>query len=701
MVNWHEVPFVRVLIPFILGIFLSIHIDVKIPSGDLILSVLALATILFALKRQSFRHRWLFGFIATCTFAIFGYQLTYHHASQRSEQFIGQYFQDRQELIIGAVNNQPVYKDRIKIELKTQFLVADDGQTQPCEGKMLVYFEMDSVGAFLQYGDVVLFKSKPFEIEPPKNPHAFDYRRYLRFQNIRHQAFVKSGDYTVIDRNKGNWITAKALQLRQKFLNILRKHLTGENEFAVGSALIIGYQDEISQEVRNAYAATGAIHVLSVSGLHVGMVFLIIEFLLGRFKSRNRYWLFFKLLASIFGIWIFALVTGGSAPVLRAATMFSFVIVGSYLKRYTNIYNSLAASAFILLLTDPYLLMQIGFQLSYLAIVGIAFFQPIIYKWWIIENKIGDHLWQLTAVSFAAQITTLPVSIFYFNQIPMYFWLSGFVVVDAAFVILALGILLFLTEAILPFLANIFGYCIHGLVWIVNSIIFGIQQLPGNLIEGIWLSSFSLLLLFLMLIGIAGLINSGNDKVLWIRFLSAMLLLFSLNVAFQNYQDYRTKEVVVYHTNKQSIADFANNGRVISITNRELAPKTLYYAVNQHRCARGLKELASIHFEDTAKVKFDHFFRNHHFVSFQNKTFAFVDKGGLKTQHPLKVNFVVLRNNPKTSIRKLQETIQFDTLIVDGSNHNWNARRWEKECAELNIPVHNGKKKGAFVFRWD
>ena len=229
------------------------------------------------------------------------------------------------------------------------------------------------------------------------NPHAFNFKKYWHHQNIHYQGFVKADHWQLLKRKQGNYIIDKALNTRNRFLQILKKNLSTENEYAVASALILGDKQSLDSDLKNAYSGTGAMHVLAVSGLHVGLVYLGLAFLLGLLKIKNWYWIFIRTTLIIISIWLFALLTGASPSVMRAATMFSFIIVGKSMRHHPSIYNTLAASAFCLLCFNPLLLMEVGFQLSYLAVSGIIYFQPKIYRWWIIDNPVGDYLWKLVA----------------------------------------------------------------------------------------------------------------------------------------------------------------------------------------------------------------------------------------------------------------------------------------------------------------
>ncbi|MGB1218008.1 MAG: ComEC/Rec2 family competence protein, partial [Saprospiraceae bacterium] len=348
------------------------------------------------------------------------------------EQFLSQ---DYTIEVIGEVAEFPVKKNSFQVKLNTT-KIRVDSVWHSCSGQILFYFPSDSLSEEINYGDELFIQTRINKPNKNLNPKGFDYKKYLHFQNVHYTGRVVKNNWQIVNKYEKENLYSFSHRTRKKGLDLLRKHLPSENEFAVGSALILGDKKEMTEEVQNAYAETGATHVLAVSGLHVGIVYAIITFIFGFIKSRKKGFNAFRLILSLILIWSFALITGFSPSVIRAATMFSFLTIGDLFTREKNIYNTLAGSAFIILLVNPYLLFSIGFQLSYLAVISIIFFQPLIYKSWYVENKFGKFIWGLISVSLAAQIMTLPISLYYFHQFPTYFILSGLVVIPAAGIIM-------------------------------------------------------------------------------------------------------------------------------------------------------------------------------------------------------------------------------------------------------------------------
>ena len=281
----------------------------------------------------------------------------------------------------------------------------------------------------------------------------------------------------------------------------IKRHFK-EDQAGVLAALVLGQKNELNPKIKADYAAVGAMHVLAVSGMHVGIVAYFVHFLLGFLLKEKIEQRILKAMLSILCIWLFALLSGASPSVLRAATMFSIFLLGRQLYRQANIWNVIAASAFIILFFNPLSLFSLGFQFSYLALASIVYFQPILYRQIVWKNRGLDYAWQLTALGIAAQLGTAPLSIYYFHQFPTYFSLSGLVVVPLATIVLVLGILFLLTYPI-PFLSAIINSILALLLEAMNKSMEYIAALPASVLSELQISDWTLLLLYLLIIGFA------------------------------------------------------------------------------------------------------------------------------------------------------------------------------------------------------
>lgn len=578
--------------------------------------------------------------------------------------------------------------------LGTVLAAADSGRSVfPASGQVLLYLDPDSLARSLVPGDRLWFRAPVEQLSPAINPHAFDFAAYMAKKGVYHRAFASGKDWVRTEANT-NGGQAHLYRLQQYCLGQLRKYIKGEAAVAIGAALIMGERELISEEVRKAYTDTGSIHVLAVSGLHVGIIYLGFGWLLTLvgLKGRSRRWPRAVLL--IVAIWFYALFTGGSASVLRAASMFSLLIIGEALYRRHNIYNTLAASAFLLLCMQPYLLFDVGFQLSYLAVIGIVFFQGRIYRLWYIPNRVGDFFWKLASVSLAAQLTTLPISLFYFHQFPLYFWLSGWVVVPAALVILSLGLGLLLLHHF-PWIPDLLGEVLEVVINTMNELIFAIQQLPLALLNGIWLGSGIILLLYVVILNLMRGLHDRRLRPVQAALLGMIVVGIWWNVRIWRAQ---TQQVItVYHLYGHTAIDIFEGRQVYCLSDLPADDPKLTMAAANNRAYYQARSVASIPIQDTTIQK-QHFY-------YQDRYFRFGRFSGLIVEAlperlppaPIEIDLLILRNNARLDLHELIRFFSPDLILLDASNYRQRVDRWLEESRQLGIPCRDIGRQGAWL----
>jgi len=417
-------------------------------------------------------------------------------------------------------------------------------------GKGIVYIEKDESSLSLKYGDIIQFNGAFRPIKSNGNPHEFDYARYLRIHNIQEQAYVKSRSWMKSAEN-GNAFVQTIVDLREYLSSTLKRSGLSDKNYMVANALLLGQKEYLDKDVLRTYSSAGAMHVLAVSGLHVGIVMLVLAFVLRPIK-RFRKGKFVFLILVLTGIWFYALITGMSPSVLRASVMFSFIIFGKELQRETTIYQSIMVSAFLLILLDPYIIFQVGFQLSYLAVLGIVFLQPKIVNLLYIKNKILHKAWQISAVSIAAQIATFPLGIYYFHQFPNFFLISNLLVIPLAFLILIVGIT-YLTVHLVPILNEVVFWIFDSLLTLLNIGVSWVEQLPYSILWGLSIHWYEVFLIYLTLVlgSIAFMYRKTNALLFG---LGVTILLLGLNLS-EKYSVENSNELFVYNVNGEVAID--------------------------------------------------------------------------------------------------------------------------------------------------
>jgi competence protein ComEC len=421
-----------------------------------------------------------------------------------------------------------------KWQAEGMLIAAIDSKPHRAKAGILIQTYDQNLAERLEPGQQLLVRSQSLQaIYSPENPHAFSYADFLALRGIHYQYKLASNNHWWYRQNDRNNLAVLAKKWKQAAIQIFRAHLPEKEQSAFAAALLLGDRSALNPALVKAYAASGAIHVLAVSGLHVGILFVVLHWLFSRALRLPPQWAVFGTLA---GLWLYAIITGLPPSVSRACTMFSLLALAKAFKRDALVYNTIAAAAFWLLWWKPAFWLETGFQLSFAAVIGIIYLQPKIYRLLYIKPKWLDWLWQLSSVSLAAQLFTLPISIYYFNQFPNYFLLSNVVVIPAAAPLL-IGSLMLLVVAPFPWLPQELGWLLGQAFSLVNYLIRSIEALPGSVSSGLVWSAPQTLLFYPMLLGLCAALwhnyPKGRRLAIW---LGCIWLIFPLHQRWQQHQ---------------------------------------------------------------------------------------------------------------------------------------------------------------------
>lgn len=502
MNSWSKAPFVRILIPFIAGLLIyRSGWDIAGQSWilpSLLALMLASAAWMFILKSlNTYKTRFLQGAVIIYCILSFGWLTAHYSDIRNNNDFIGNLPKNQPVELILKIDNTVEQKNSNMKTTAAALAVRNDSGWTRCSGKILLYIANSDTAPTLAFGDVIAVKCYLNEVQNPLFNSDFNYKKYLADKNIFHQTYIRDDHYTLLEKKQGNAVMTFALSVRDKMVGILQDQLGDNDESGVVAAMLTGYRADISADMMNAYSKAGVIHIMSVSGLHVGVIYIMITAFVGLFGwFKKRKWLNVLLVLSL--IWFYAFLTGLSASVLRSAVMISFVVAGTAMQRNISPYNSLAAAAFLLLVFNPGSLGEIGFQLSFVAVLGILLFQRPLYNLWHIRNKWLDKIWQLACVSMAAQLITLPFILYNFGQFPVYFLISNMIVVPMSSLVLYAGMAAVLLSWI-PFVNVAVSF---GTIWLtkaMNFIVITIESLPGSVISNIYISAWPAVILVIII----------------------------------------------------------------------------------------------------------------------------------------------------------------------------------------------------------
>lgn len=534
-----KVPFLRLIIALTTGIAAGSLVEIPIQPLFLIMA-LTLATII--LIHKSYRYSWsnFFGFGVHLLFVLLGMFIFQQYNKKPVFYNNGQFAATVLEMPQEKPNS---FQTTVRV---TDF--SNDSIHSKTHEKIIVYFVKGEKAKSLKPGDRILFRQNPEWIKNNGNPYEFDYKKYLQRKKICRQLYLQPANWERSTQKPSVSLIIMAEQTREKLLTIYRRQNLGEEQFKILSALTLGYKRELNAEIKQVFSASGAMHVLAVSGLHVGIIYLALSFLFGFMKKKKAGRIFFVVFI-VFILWFYAFITGLSPSVERAATMFSFVVAGNSLKRQVSIYNSLAASAFFLLLFNPNNLFEVGFQLSYSAVFGIVYLQPVLSRLLTVKSKLLNYFWMLLTVSVSAQIATVPFTLYYFSQFPTYFWISNLFVIPAVTILIPLGILLLLLSGI-PLFSTLISVAINHLIFIVYFLLQQIEQLPFSVLhQSVHPVEFAGLLFIL---GSVYLL-AGTHRIFYFKTILATLLLLLIFQFAEQINRINRKEMIVYNSPENTV----------------------------------------------------------------------------------------------------------------------------------------------------
>ena len=649
----------------------------------LLLGLMALLLIvLMVIHRtlKTYRYRWAFGVVALIAMAWLGYVrmalFQKHFEFQNS-------FQQEGRWQLARVLDPPEEREktvRALMELPS--------------GKAIAYFPKDDDALDLKYGDWVGFTTVPEEVSPPKNPQEFNYQRYLARKGVSKSVFLKSGEWLPLGVRHTNPIYDFAYGFRQRMLDALQHCGITDDEFGVGAAILLGYDESLPAQVRNNYVAAGSMHILCVSGMHVGIIYLLASFLLGLLGKGKRV-AFLRRLILLFLIWFYALITGLSPSIMRSALMISFVVFGELLHRKGFALNSIAASAFVLLLVDPNHLFAMGFQLSYAAVVGIVLLQKPLYNMVYVKNKWLDKAWEITAVSLAAQIATMPFTVYYFHQFTPYFWLSNLLMTPLSFVVILLG-MLFLALSWVPWLSVVLGKMVWLSLHLMNGLVAGIERLPLSLVKGLYMSDFQFALGLLLLLLLWLFVNLRRKRMIMEMLVVATI--FAISLAWRTQLLAHQSQIVLYSLRNHTAISVIDGFEQVLLCDEGLfeEPTSIDYSLKGYWSERQLPMNPICHgitedFSDELVQK-----RNN-LISANGLLLALWDSNIVFDGHPrVDVDYLIVRGKQRPDLKKAIAVYHVGMLLIDGSVPSYLADEWVQQAESINIPYHD-IREGAWL----
>ena len=644
-----KIPFIKILIPVISGILFC---KLTSPSFSLVyVGVVGLTIILisfFIPKHKSYALRWLFG----SGLILFLFSLTTQYYQYRTDQIYCN-FPQTVSSYIGEVLDLPQQKRRS--------VAYEVDLTYPVNKKVVLYLEPDSSSNYLMPGDEIMLRARIQPFRNLGNPDEFDYEEFMQNKGFSGSAYVSSTNWMQTGRCS-NSFRAKALRLRGKVLDLYKNFDLDDDAYSFISALTLGYKTDLSDDLKDAFRASGTSHVLAVSGLHVAIIYAVILLFFSFLGKRGR-GLVFKQLLVLFCLWGYVFITGLSVSVIRAAIMLSLVSIGNILNKKGLTYNTLAVAAFFILIFNPLYLFDVGFQLSFAAVISILFFQPKFSKLYSPKTKVVDYIWSLFTVSLAAQLGVFPLVLYYFGAFPTYFFITNLLVLPFIAIIIYSAVLLtffslfsFLNLGFLHVISNMIAVFMQFLIKAVLNIVYFFESMPMSVLEGYDISVLQVFLMFGIVVFLSLYMLRKQAEQLVVLLVSIALLLFTNTLSYMKFPiDY-----------------FA-----------------VYNSYNESEMGYRVKDEKMVLKVDTNQI-----------IAHPSATIVLLTENKFKfkaTSYVLPVDFLILSSSNSFSISELSSSFQPKKIIIDASISRNAAAKMKSECDKLDIAFHDISNSGAFL----
>lgn len=545
------------------------------------------------------------------------------------------------------------------------------------KGKIIVNIEKDRTANTLLIGNTIQTKTTLQRIPTPKNPYQFDYGTYLGNKQIYAQVFISKSEISIHKKIKKD-IWFYSAKLHSRILNNLTKAGLNPTEMNVAMALILGQRQEISSEILKDYQYSGATHILSVSGLHVGYIMLFILFILKPIPNTRK-GSSLKLISILVSLSLFGSISGLSPPVLRSVIMFSFLAIGNHLRRGSNIYHTLLVSMLLILLFEPYFLFDAGFQLSYIALFSILWIQPLLKEIWKPNSKITTYLWEALTVSFAAQIGTFPICLYYFHQFPSLFFVTNILILPVLSFTMITGIVVLLLSVFFScpfFLILIFEKSIY----LLNTIIHFVASFDFFVIRNISFNFYYLLTYYLLIITAV----IWFKKPTYLKLVATMISVIFVQLAYINTKkEIENKpELLVHHLKKKTLITLRTGQNITLFTNDTLSEKDSDKSSITSYLVGSFGSLKSTH-----KIK--------NILFFNAKKILLIDSSTVYKKNSAP-DILILIQSPKINLDRVLSDLQPKIVVADASNSYSIQKQWKISCAKRKIPFHSTGEKGYY-----
>ena len=682
---WKTIPSLRIVIGLIAGIVLEYYYSISlnyIYTTIVVACPLLLLYFFFPLNLQ-FKIRWVQGCLINILCISLGAFLAFHQNTEHQKTWIGKLYQAGNNVQI-TLQEPLILKDNFYKAVANVDAIQIDNEWEKTTGGILVYIRKDSTPIHYSYGSTIVTNATLNIINNAGNPGSFDYKRYCLFQGITHQVFINKDQYVFT----GNTVPSKLYYylyiIRDKVLNSLKLYLPDKGAYSIGEALLIGYRNDLDTELVQAYSNTGVVHIIAISGMHLGMLYGTLVLFFSLFK-RKHWVVVAKPIVILLVLWGFTLIAGAVPSILRSAFMFTFILFSEVLNKKSNIYNTLSLSALCMIVFNPFCIWDVGFQLSYAAVLSIIMFSGIVASWFEFKNKMLQYIWNLNAVTISAQVWTFPLIIYYFHQFPRLVLISNLIVVPLSCLILYAEIFLLFIGSISTISGMWWGKVVQLGIKGMNLFILKMSSLRMGAWEGIKVSPVQTILLFLFIAFIALWLFNKSKKQL---FFALTILLITATIRLVDFVSISQQQLLtIYNIPKYTVLEVSEGATTTCFVDTGFTTKSFPYSFHL-KPAHVINRTEGLTYVDLPNYMVINNIRlaiiNRHIKA--NSQFATVP-----------TDIVLVSHNPGIPLQQLVKLFHCKTIVIDGSNSMWKTQQMTNESRELHLPLYKTQSNGAFI----
>lgn len=700
--NLRKIPFIRILLPFMTGILIQSFF--KEPGYQLpwfVIIILLFVLILFRLEKKIIKrqHSQLFGLLTSIILIASGIELYNKYGYNNNKQVLP----ERKKYYTAFLTDYPAKtKNSFKVIVQLEAKIENE-KTIKCSDKVLLYFSGQTIKQKLEAGTRITFYSQLFEITNNGNPGEFNFKKYYSTRKIFYKSYLDNISWEISEKKHKKSILISAKKIRHYIQNKYKEYGIIGEEFSLLSALSLGNRIDLSTETRDNFAAAGAMHILAVSGLHVGIIYYMLFSIMRLFPHLKRGKIVFRLL-NIIILWTFAFLSGLSDSVIRATLMLSFHIISQIISREHNIYNTISLTAFIMLFINPLSLFAPGFQLSFIAVAGIIYFYPKIYESIKIKRPLLQWIWKMCSVSIAAQLVTFPLSLYYFNFFPNFFLLTNLIALPIATIIIYTSIFFMLLSG-LDFMAKIVSFILNTLLSLLNSITAFIAELPYSVSGDIYFSIIEIVLIYLLIICITICVINKNNKYVFLL-ISCFIFIQGFYI-LNEYKANKTIKIIVWNCNNSNLQIISGKKNyLISDSFQDVNYTDIYSMVRKFNFAASLEPPDTINIKDIYSMSLRNnksgVFMKNGFGMLAGKKFLLIDNNfnmpDTISFHP-SVDYVFIFEDNNINIKELVSYFNPELIVLGRKIPSFLEKKFTILAGIPETKFYSVRKKGAFILK--